>query len=179
MSKVLQGKDMKKICIVYKFTNTVTGDFYIGSRNNIKKSLANRKYQSVWISIPNEKMYQDIQKYGVDNFDLEVLEVVEPEQLKEVEQQFIETLKPTYNQMNEKDLDVERRKEYQKSDKGKESQKKAVNKYQNQLCSYNGETLTLNALSMRFRRKGIPHPTIEAKKYLKDTNPIEFYDVYP
>ena len=157
---------MKKICIVYKFTNTVTGDFYIGSRNNIKKSLANHKYQSVWISIPNDQMYQDIQKYGDENFVLEVLEVVEPEQLKEVEQQFIETLKPTYNQMNEKDLDVERRKEYQKSNKGKESQKKAVNKYQNQLCSYNGQTLTLHALSERFRRQGIDHPTQEAKKYL-------------
>ena len=156
---------MKKICIVYKFTNKVTGDFYIGSRKNIKKSLANHKYQ-VWISIPNDKMYQDIQKYGDDNFDLEVLEVVEPEQLKEVEQQFIETLKPTYNQMNEKDLNVERRKEYQKTEKGKESQKKAVNKYQNQLCSYNGETITLNALSARFRRKGISNPFAEAKKYL-------------
>ena len=111
-------------------------------------------------------MYQDIQKYGDENFVLEVLEVVEPEQLKEVEQQFIETLKPTYNQMNEKDLDVERRKEYQKSNKGKESQKKAVNKYQNQLCSYNGQTLTLHALSERFRRQGIDHPTQEAKKYL-------------
>ena len=99
---------MKKICIVYKFTNTVTGDFYIGSHNNIKKSLANNKYQSVWISIPNDQMYHDIQKYGDDKFDLEVLEVVEPEELKEREQYFIETLKPTYNQMNEKDLDVDK-----------------------------------------------------------------------
>lgn len=148
---------MKKICIVYKFTNTVTGDFYIGSHNNIKKSFANHKYQSVWISIPNDKMYQDIQKYGDDKFELEVLEVVEPEELKEREQYFIETLKPTYNQMNEKDLDIERQ---------KESQKKAVNKYQNQLCSYNGETITLNALRMRFKRQGIINPTQEAKKYL-------------
>ena len=170
---------MKKICIVYKFTNTVTGDFYIGSRNNIKKSLANHKYQSVWISIPNDQMYQDIQKYGDDKFDLEVLEVVEPEKLKEKEQYFIETLKPTYNQMNEKDLDIEKRKEYnksdkrkevqkkyQKSDKGKETQKKAHNKYYNQLCFYNNETITLGALIMRFLRKGIINPTQEAKKYL-------------
>ena len=102
---------MKKICIVYKFTNTVTGDFYIGSRNNIKKSLANHKYQSVWIVIPNDQMYQDIQKYGDENFVFEVLAEVEPEQLKEVEQQFIETLKTTYNQMNEKDLDIDKYKE--------------------------------------------------------------------
>ena len=173
---------MKKICIVYKFTNTVTGDFYIGSRNNIKKSLANHKRQSVWIVIPNDQMYQDIQKYGDENFVFEVLEVVEPEELKEVEQQFIEELKPTYNQMNEKDLDVERYKEYKseynKADKCKKSQKQ----YYNQLCVYNGETLTLNALSMRFRRMGIDHPTLEAKKYLikkESKTPIEFYDVYP
>ena len=97
---------MKKIYIVYKFTNTVTGDFYIGSRNNIKKSLANHKYQSVWIVIPNDQMYQDIQKYGIDNFEFQVLAEVEIDKLKETEQQFIEALKPTYNQMNEKDLDI-------------------------------------------------------------------------
>ena len=98
---------MKKIYIVYKFTNTVTGDFYIGSQS-IKKSLSNHKYQSIWVVIPNDQMYQDIQKYGDKNFVFEVLEVVEPEELKEKEQQFIEMLKPTYNQMNEKDLDIEK-----------------------------------------------------------------------
>ena len=157
---------MEKIYIVYKLTNTVTGDFYIGTRNNIKKSLANHKYQSVWIAIPNDQMYQDIQKYGFDNFDFEILAEVEADKLKETEQQFIEKLKPTYNQMNEKDLDIERYKEYKseynKTDKCKKSQKQ----YYNQLCVYNGETLTLNALSMRFRRMGIDHPTQEAKKYI-------------
>lgn len=49
-------------------------------------------------------------------------------------------------------------KEYRKSDKYKE--------YHNQLCSYNGETLTLSALSARFQRAGIEHPTLEAKKYM-------------
>ena len=54
------------------------------------------------------------------------------------------------------------------------------NKYDNQLCYYNGKTLTLNALRKRFKRLGIQHSTIEAKKYLlKNNNPIEFYDVYP
>ena len=98
---------MKKICIVYKFTNTVTGDFYIGSRNNIKKSLANHKYQSVWIAIPNDQLYQDIQKYGLDKFDFEMLAEVEADKLKEKEQEFIEKLHPTYNQMNAEDLDIE------------------------------------------------------------------------
>ena len=98
---------MKKIYVVYKFINTITGDFYIGSQS-IKKSSASHKYQSVWISIPNDQLYQDIEKYGVDKFELEVLAEVEPEQMKEVEQQFIEEMHPTYNNYNENDLDIER-----------------------------------------------------------------------
>ena len=38
--------------------------------------------------------------------------------------------------------------------------------YNNQLCFYNGETLTLRALLERFKSQGIDHPTQEAKKYL-------------
>ena len=144
---------MKKIYIVYKFTNTVTGDFYIGSRKDIKRRCANHKYQSVWIVIPNDQIYQDMKKYGDENFVFKVLAEVEEDKLKETEQQFIETLKPTYNQMNEKDLDIERK-------------KKTNKEYQNQLCSYNGEVLTLASLSMRFRRARMPNPDIEAKKYL-------------
>ena len=93
---------MKKIYIIYKFINTVTGDFYIGNLS-IKKSLANHKYKSVWIVIPNDQVDQDIQKYGVDKFVLEVLAEVEEEKLKETEQQFIEALQPTYNNYDSKD----------------------------------------------------------------------------
>ena len=176
-----------KICAVYKITNTVTGDFYIGSSKDVKKRWRSHEWPSVWKKNPNKQLYQDMQKYGVDKFEFEIIAEVEEEKLKEKEQQFIEILKPTYNQMNAKGLNVEKyketKKEYQKSDKGKESHKKAnnkykksdkgkesnrksCNKYNNQLCFYNGETLTLNALSMRFWRRGIPHSTTEAKKYL-------------
>ena len=173
-----------KISGVYKITNTVTGDFYIGSSNDVKRRWTEHKRQSRWNEHPNNPIYIDMKKYGVDKFEFQVIDEVEPEQLKEKEQQFIETLKPTYNRCRANGLDIERRKEYkkeyQKTEKGKESQKKANNKYHNQLCFYNGETLTLNALRMRFKRKGISNPTIEAKKYLiKNNNSIEFYDVYP
>ena len=161
---------MNKISGIYKITNTITNDFYIGSSKDVKRRWAEHKCQSKWNECPNSQLYQDIQKYGVDKFEFQVLEEVEPGSLKVAEQQFIETLKPTYNQMNANGLDIERRKEYnkeyKKSDKGKESQKKAVNKYQNQLCIYNGETLTLRALYKRFKRQGIEHPIQEAKKYL-------------
>ena len=47
-----------------------------------------------------------------------------------------------------------------------EAHKQQKKEYYNQLCYYNGETITLCALSMRFRKAGITHPVIEAKKYL-------------
>ena len=155
-----------KISAVYKITNTITGDFYIGSSKDVKQRWTAHKCQSKWKECANNPMYLDMQKYGVDSFVFEILEEVEAGKLKEMEQQFIETLKPTYNNYRAKGLDVERyieyKKEYNKSDKGKETDKK----YKNQLCCYNGETLTLNALSIRFCRAGIPHPVLEAKKYL-------------
>ena len=159
-----------EICAVYKITNTVTNDFYIGSSKDVKHRWIAHKRPSRWKEHANNPMYIDMQKYGVDKFDFQILEVVEPEQLKDAEQKFIETLKPTYNSNRANGWDFERYKEYQKeykkSEKGKESNKKSCNKYNNQLCLYNGETLTLNALSMRFMRQGIQHPVIEAKKYL-------------
>ena len=159
-----------KISGIYKITNKITGDFYIGSSKNVKERWAAHKRQSTWNEHPNNQLYKDMQKYGLDKFDFQVIAEVEESFLKEKEQQFIETLKPSYNQMNANGIDVERhkkyQKEYKKSDKYKESHRKSNNKYGNQLCIYNGQTLTLHALSARFKRKGIPHPTIEAKKYL-------------
>ena len=192
-----------KISGIYKITNTITGDFYIGSSKDVKLRWAAHKRKSVWNRQPNNPMYLDMQRYGVDKFVFEILEEVESEHLKVAEQKFIETLKPTYNDRNANGLDIERykeykkeyhktdkykeyqkeyNKEYQKTDKYKESHKKARNKYYSQLCFYNGETITLNALSIRFLRQGIINPTQEAKKYLikkEQKNPIEFYDVYP
>ena len=174
---------MNKISAVYKITNTITGDFYIGSSKDVKRRWRAHKKPSTWKRYSNSQLYQDMQKYGTDKFEFEVIAEVEESFLKEKEQQFIETLKPTYNKKRANGLDIERyketKKEYRKSDKGKESHRKAQKKYQksdkfkeyqkeyhSQLCSYNGKTLTLGALYIRFLRKGISNPTQEAKKYL-------------
>ena len=165
---------MEKICAVYKITNTITGDFYIGSSKDIKQRWANHKCPSTWNKYPNNPMYHDMKNYGTDKFVFEVIEEAEESFLKEKEQQFIEMLKPTYNSNRANGFDFERRKkynkeyqkeyhkEYEKSDKRKKYKKE----YYNQLCFYNGETLTLRALVIRFSRAGIEHPQIEAKKYL-------------
>ena len=165
---------MSSIIGVYKITNTVTGDFYIGSSKNVKERWTCHKCQSTWKKCPNNPMYIDMQKYGVDKFEFQIIAEVEADSLKEAEQRFIELLKPTYNSIRANGFDIERRKEYckeyckeyRKTDKGKESRKKANNKYYNKLCFYNGQTLTLDALRKRFKRMGISHSTIEAKKYL-------------
>lgn len=173
---------MEKISAVYKIMNEVTGDFYIGSSKNVYRRWAAHKYQSVWKHYPNSLMYQDMQKYGVDKFRFQILAPVIPEYLKQVEQEYIEMLKPTYNDRKSKGWDVERYKEairkYQQSEKCKETKRKyqqsekfkeAIRKYHSQLCEYNGETLTLNALAQRFQRMKIPHAVLEAKKYLITT----------
>ena len=183
------------ISAVYKIVNEVTGDFYIGSSRNVKRRWAQHKYSSTWKQHPNNPMYKDMQTYGVDKFMFQILVPVMPENLKQVEQEFIEMLNPTYNNNNAKGWNTERHKEsirkYHQSEKGKEANKKyfqsekgketlkkyfqsekyrkTKRKYHSQLCEYNGETLTLITLAMRFQRMKIPHPTLEAKKYLITT----------
>ena len=169
---------MEKISAVYKIINTITGDFYVGSSKNVKRRWREHKCPSRWNKYKNNPMYLDMKKFGVDKFELEILIEVEIEQLKEVEQQFIEKLQPTYNSIRADGWDIERYKEYQKeyqkeygkeyrkTDKSKEYQKQYQLEYENQICSYNGETLTLSTLRTRFRKAGISHPVIEAKKYL-------------
>ena len=169
----------EKISAVYKIINTITGDCYIGSSKNIKQRWAHHKCQSTWKNYPSNPMYLDMKHYGTDKFEFQVIEEVKPESLKEVEQKFIETLKPTYNSNRANGWDIERYKEYQIEyyqqnrekhieyyQQNREKRIEYQNKYQNQLCSYNGEMLTLTALTKRFQKAGIEHSTIEAKKYL-------------
>ena len=172
-----------KICAVYKIVNTVTGEFYIGSSRDVKHRWACHKIPSTWKIHPNSLLYKDFQKYGVDKFRFQILAPVMPEHLKQVEQEFIDMLQPSYNSMNAKGRNKESRKEsyrrYNQSDKGRETRSKAnrkykqsdkgkeyMRKYEHRPCLYNGETLTLVALYTRFRKVDVEHPFVEAKKYL-------------
>lgn len=147
-----------KISGVYQIINTVTGDRYVGSSRDVMQRIAGHKCPSRWKKHPNSPLYNDMQKYGLDKFRFDILAPVEPEYLTLVEQEFIEMLEPEYNDRRSNGWDLERL---------KETNKEAQKKYDNQLCSFNGETLTLSALRMRFYRAGIKNPVTEAKKYLK------------
>lgn len=153
-----------KISGVYKITNTVTGEFYIGSSRNIMLRWAIHKSPSTWKECLNSRLYQDMEKYGKSQFALEIVE--ETNSLREREQYFIGLLQPTYNTIRASGHDLDKykssRRKYQKSEKGKNTKKD----YNNRLCEYNGKTLTLAALNCRFRRRNIPNALQEAKKYL-------------
>ena len=135
----------EKIIGIYKITNTITGDFYIGSSKDVKRRLTAHKCPSAWKNNPNNPMYLDMLKYGVEKFVFEILEEVEAEKLKVAEQQFIEILKPTYNSNRANGWDIERNKkymkEYKKSDKYKEYMKeyKKSDKYKEYQKEYQKE----------------------------------------
>lgn len=161
---------MEKISAVYQIVNEVTGDRYVGSSNNVKRRWKEHRHPSRWKNYPNNLLYKDFQKYGVEKFRFQILAPVMPEYLTQVEQEFIDMLHPMYNNFNAKGWNIERHRKtskecyrrYYKTGKVKEYKIK----YEHQLCCYNDETLTLSALRTRFHRAGVEHPTLEARKYL-------------
>lgn len=155
---------MKKITGVYRIINTVTGDTYIGSSIDIKRRWQHHRCPSIWNAKTN-RMYKDMQQYGVDKFRFTMIALVEEKYLKQVEQEAIEMFNPTYNRFCAKIENIETyQQDYYVNNK---EHKIAITKQiQSQLCCYKGETLTLGALKERFRRRNVPHPQIEAKKYL-------------
>lgn len=176
---------MDKISGIYKITNTITSDFYIGSSKNIKQRWYGHKCLSVWKKHPNVKLYKAMTQYGRDNFTIEVIE--ETDNLREREQYWIGQLKPTYNDRHADGYNIERKKEvhkrcnkewnkshreeqlkkmksYRQAHRAEHSAKNKV--YYSRLCLYEGETLTLHALTNRFFRQGIAHPCKEAMNYL-------------
>lgn len=162
-----------KIAGVYKITNIITGDFYIGSSCNIKRRWTDHKSPSKWKLRSGMKLYQAFIKYGLGNFIFEVLE--ETTDLHNREQYYIEKLNPSYNNYRAQGWNTERYKEstrraqktYRKNHRDKYLAR--MKDYCSRLCLYEGETLTLNALSKRFRRQGIANPCKEAKSYLIET----------
>ena len=177
--------EQNKISGVYKITNNITGDFYIGSSCNIKQRWAVHKCVSAWKLQPNSKLYKSMASYGLDNFTFEIIE--KTDNLREREQYWIEHLKPTYNDRHAEGHNTERYKETNKRcckeyyEIHRDEQLAYSKAYRqahrdeclarmkecnSRLCFYEGETLTLNTLSNRFFRQGIAHPTLNAKKYL-------------
>jgi group I intron endonuclease len=83
--------------VIYKITNTLTGDLYVGSSQNFIK----RYYTHVNHIRVNKKsctlLIRAVNKYGEQNFKLEILEECDPKCLLNREQFYLDNLFPKYN----------------------------------------------------------------------------------
>ena len=165
---------------------------YIGSSKNIHKRMA--KHRSCIRKCSEYGYKQDLYQYLQSNPF--VVEFQITNDYRQLEQDLVEKCHPKYNsrraytgvawngnkveymkEYNEKykEEKLEESKQYYESHKEqrkqyyeshKEQKLEQVKKYNHQLCYFNGETITLNALRHRLKRAGFDHPTEEAKKYL-------------
>ena len=82
---------------IYKITNIITGDFYIGSSKNIKRRWKDHRKITTRNKYNNYPLYRDMTIYGLDNFKFEVLKECENNLLKKLEYEYFLKLKPKYN----------------------------------------------------------------------------------
>lgn len=82
---------------VYGLINNINGNTYIGSGVDLYNRL--RDYHQPWYlaSRTNLVIVRAINKYGIDNFTLVVLEFTNPEQVVASEQIWIDSYNPEYN----------------------------------------------------------------------------------
>ena len=74
---------------IYKITNQINNKCYIGQSIQIEK----RWYQHKWLAkqniYPEKALYLAFNKYGIENFTFEIIEICEKEKLNEREQYWI------------------------------------------------------------------------------------------
>jgi group I intron endonuclease len=83
---------------IYRFTNKLSGSFYIGSAKNLRARLYSYYLLSALLRGKNNTIIsRALIKYGYSNFTLEILEYCEVSELLEREQYYLDLLKPDYN----------------------------------------------------------------------------------
>lgn len=75
---------------IYKITNTITGESYIGQSVNISDRFCEHAKCGLGIDTPaGNKLYKSMQEYGIQNFSWQVIEKCKREELNEKEKFFI------------------------------------------------------------------------------------------
>ena len=79
--------EVLKINYIYCYTNKQNGKKYVGQTNNIKRRYKQHKddsFANYSDARYNQAIHCAIRKYGLDNFDFEILEVLENKTSEEV-----------------------------------------------------------------------------------------------
>lgn len=84
-------------CGIYKITNLITGDFYIGQSINIKKREWKHFSELRLGKHKNSHLQHTYNKYGEENFKFETILYCEPFELTRYEQALVDKWKPAYN----------------------------------------------------------------------------------
>ena len=74
--------------VVYMLTNKINGKQYIGSTFNLKNRIKYYKYNHKYMT--NASLKLDIEKYGFDNFDVQILEQATRDKLRDREKYYIQ-----------------------------------------------------------------------------------------
>lgn len=82
---------------IYKITNLVTNDFYIGSAVKLSRRIYRHRSELKNNTHSNLILQRAVNKYGMDNFIVECLEFCQKESLIVREQYFVDCLAPKYN----------------------------------------------------------------------------------
>lgn len=86
-------------CGVYKVTNKITGECYVGSSKNIEKRWKNHKSSCYHKKQPGSLLYKAMDQYGIANFQFDILEECSEDNLKQLEDKYIRELMPAYNKV--------------------------------------------------------------------------------
>ena len=81
---------------IYKWTNIITGETYVGSSVNLCKRFKSY-FNFNYLSKNKMIISKAILKYGYSNFNLEILEYCDATNVIEREQHYLDLLKPEYN----------------------------------------------------------------------------------
>lgn len=85
---------------IYKITNKITNDAYIGQSIEIENRIRDHKKLYNWERENNKKLYQAFIEFGLENFEFEVLEECNSDQLSEREEYWIAYYNTYPNQYN-------------------------------------------------------------------------------
>lgn len=88
---------INKISGIYRITNLINNKMYIGSSLNMKVRFRNHKYKLIKNTHENNRLQNAFNKYGIINFEIEIISICPPEYCIKLEQWFVDNLKPFYN----------------------------------------------------------------------------------